>query len=224
MIDDDAQLERDLLLARRLKLAVRLVAYPLLAGALFLALHIRHAQAQGGDEVRVRVWEGEGDRIRSASVGVGDGVAWIKIDLTLSCDDGTTTTFTTDETGNYTAPFLVPGTYAVEVEMQGFKKWVRSDIVLEVNQRARVDALLEVDFHASCVGLVGAEQDVAALNVRRDIGVATSRDTADQLLHRDGVAPTHVDAPEQCNVGCELGLAGHGPIVGQAPDSRAEPL
>lgn len=57
---------------------------------------------------------------------------------------GTTTTFTTDETGNYTAPFLVPGTYAVEVEMQGFKKWVRNDIVLEVNQRARVDALLEV--------------------------------------------------------------------------------
>ena len=57
---------------------------------------------------------------------------------------GTTTTFTTDETGNYTAPFLVPGTYAVEVEMQGFKKWVRSDIVLEVNQRARVDAQLEV--------------------------------------------------------------------------------
>ncbi|HTV03364.1 MAG TPA: TonB-dependent receptor [Luteitalea sp.] len=57
---------------------------------------------------------------------------------------GTTTTFTTDETGSYTAPFLVPGTYAVEIEVAGFKKWVRSDIVLEVNQRARVDALLEV--------------------------------------------------------------------------------
>jgi hypothetical protein len=57
---------------------------------------------------------------------------------------GTTTTFNTDESGAYTAPFLVPGTYAVEVEMAGFKKWVRSDIVIEVNQRARVDALLEV--------------------------------------------------------------------------------
>jgi hypothetical protein len=57
---------------------------------------------------------------------------------------GTTTTFTTDGAGTYTAPFLVPGTYAIEVEMQGFKKWVRSDIVLEVNQRARVDVLLEV--------------------------------------------------------------------------------
>lgn len=57
---------------------------------------------------------------------------------------GTTTAFTTDESGSYTAPFLVPGTYAVEVEMAGFKKWVRSEIVLEVNQRARVDALLEI--------------------------------------------------------------------------------
>ena len=57
---------------------------------------------------------------------------------------GTTTTFSTDGAGTYTAPFLVPGTYAIEVEMQGFKKWVRSDIVLEVNQRARVDVLLEV--------------------------------------------------------------------------------
>ena len=57
---------------------------------------------------------------------------------------GTTTTFVTDGAGAFTAPFLVPGTYAIEVEMQGFKKWVRSDIVLEVNQRARVDAQLEV--------------------------------------------------------------------------------
>ena len=57
---------------------------------------------------------------------------------------GTTTTFVTDSAGAFTAPFLVPGTYAIEVEMQGFKKWVRSDIVLEVNQRARVDAQLEV--------------------------------------------------------------------------------
>ncbi|BCS35576.1 hypothetical protein TBR22_A48100 [Luteitalea sp. TBR-22] len=57
---------------------------------------------------------------------------------------GTRTTFTTDETGSYTAPFLNPGTYTVEVEMQGFKKWSRAGIALEVNQRARVDAQLEV--------------------------------------------------------------------------------
>jgi Carboxypeptidase regulatory-like domain/TonB dependent receptor-like, beta-barrel/TonB-dependent Receptor Plug Domain len=56
----------------------------------------------------------------------------------------TSATFVTDATGNYAAPFLVPGTYAIEVQVQGFKKWVRDGIILQVNQRARVDVALEV--------------------------------------------------------------------------------
>jgi Carboxypeptidase regulatory-like domain/TonB-dependent Receptor Plug Domain len=56
----------------------------------------------------------------------------------------TSATFLTDATGNYAAPFLVPGTYAIEVQVQGFKKWVRDGIILQVNQRARVDVALEV--------------------------------------------------------------------------------
>jgi Carboxypeptidase regulatory-like domain/TonB-dependent Receptor Plug Domain len=57
---------------------------------------------------------------------------------------GTSETYVTDDTGSYTAPFLTPGTYAVEVNVQGFKKWVREGVVLQVNQRARVDVTLEV--------------------------------------------------------------------------------
>jgi hypothetical protein len=57
---------------------------------------------------------------------------------------GTVNTYQTDDTGSYTAPFLVPGTYAVEVNVQGFNKWVREGVVLQVNQRARVDATLEI--------------------------------------------------------------------------------
>ena len=60
---------------------------------------------------------------------------------------GTTSTYVTDATGNYTASFLVPGTYAVEVNVQGFKKSVREGINLQVNQRARVDVTLEVGRH-----------------------------------------------------------------------------
>jgi hypothetical protein len=56
----------------------------------------------------------------------------------------TVTTATTDATGTYTAPFLVPGTYTVQVQVQGFKEWTREGIVLQVNQRARVDVTLEV--------------------------------------------------------------------------------
>ena len=56
----------------------------------------------------------------------------------------TTTALTSDAVGVYTAPFLVPGTYEVSVELQGFKSWVRRGIVLQVNDRLRIDAKLEV--------------------------------------------------------------------------------
>ena len=57
---------------------------------------------------------------------------------------GTSNTYVTDETGSYTAPFLSPGTYAIEVNVPGFRKWVREGVILQVNQRARVDVLLEI--------------------------------------------------------------------------------
>src|SRR5262249_49240102 len=56
----------------------------------------------------------------------------------------TTTNYVTDNGGAYEAPVLVPGTYEVTVELQGFKKWVRPAILLQVNDRLRVDAVLEV--------------------------------------------------------------------------------
>ena len=56
----------------------------------------------------------------------------------------TTTPLVTDATGVYTAPFLVPGTYEVSVELQGFKTWTRRGLVLQVNDRLRIDATLEV--------------------------------------------------------------------------------
>ena len=57
---------------------------------------------------------------------------------------GTSETYQTDSAGNYAALFLTPGTYTVEVNVPGFKKWVREGVILQVNQRARVDATLEV--------------------------------------------------------------------------------
>jgi hypothetical protein len=56
----------------------------------------------------------------------------------------TVTTVVTDANGAYIAPFLNPGTYEVEVELTGFKKYVRQGITVQVNDRARVDASLEV--------------------------------------------------------------------------------
>ena len=56
----------------------------------------------------------------------------------------TTTTLVTDASGGYAVPFLVPGTYDIAVELQGFKSWIRRGVVLQVNDRVRIDVSLEV--------------------------------------------------------------------------------
>src|SRR2546423_2111337 len=52
-------------------------------------------------------------------------------------------TLTTNEEGAYSAPLLQAGTYAVTVEAAGFKKYTKTDIQLNVNDRLSVDVALE---------------------------------------------------------------------------------
>ncbi len=54
------------------------------------------------------------------------------------------TSTTTDSSGYYTFASVPVGTYDVTVERQGFKRIVLSDVKLEVAQKGRVDASLEV--------------------------------------------------------------------------------
>lgn len=50
----------------------------------------------------------------------------------------------TADSGEYVATLLPIGTYEVTAEIQGFKKFVRSGVVLSVNDRLRIDITLEV--------------------------------------------------------------------------------
>jgi len=50
---------------------------------------------------------------------------------------------TTDSQGNYLFNFLSPGSYKVEAEVTGFKKFVRENITLETGRQLRIDARLE---------------------------------------------------------------------------------
>ena len=50
----------------------------------------------------------------------------------------------TSETGDYTIPLLPVGTYDVAAEKEGFKRSVKTGIVLQVDQHARVDLQLQV--------------------------------------------------------------------------------
>lgn len=50
---------------------------------------------------------------------------------------------TTNGEGFYTQPYLPPGVYKIEVEKQGFKRFERDKVVLNVSTSARIDAALE---------------------------------------------------------------------------------
>jgi Carboxypeptidase regulatory-like domain len=61
----------------------------------------------------------------------------------LDVQRGTTRTLTTDESGAYNAPNLIPGSYKVRAEFKGFKVTERQNVVLEVGQEIRVDLTLQ---------------------------------------------------------------------------------
>src|ERR1700750_666118 len=49
-----------------------------------------------------------------------------------------------DPNGNFVLLQLTPGSYTVEVTAPGFRKYVRSGLVLELQQQPRIDATLTV--------------------------------------------------------------------------------
>jgi hypothetical protein len=51
---------------------------------------------------------------------------------------------TSNSEGSYQIPALLPGTYKVEAEISGFKKYQQAGVVLRVNESARVDIKLQV--------------------------------------------------------------------------------
>jgi hypothetical protein len=70
---------------------------------------------------------------------------------------GTNATFRTqtNERGYYTAPGLAIGEYQITVQMQGFKRGLRSGVGLQVNQNAQIDFRLEIGQVADTVEVTG---------------------------------------------------------------------
>ncbi len=58
-------------------------------------------------------------------------------------DRGVARTLTTDNAGEYNAPTLIPGTYTVRAEANGFKRMERQNVALEVGKEVRVDLTVQ---------------------------------------------------------------------------------
>src|SRR5713226_5453162 len=84
---------------------------------------------------------------------------------------GLARTLTTDQAGEYNAPTLIPGTYTVRVEAQGFKTLDRQNVVLEVGKEVRVDLTPQPGEQSQSVTITEAPPLVdaaSANNVRPD--------------------------------------------------------
>ena len=57
---------------------------------------------------------------------------------------GVVVTTETNESGNYDSPYLAPGTYSVEAEQTGFKKYLAQDVVLQTLDKLRLDIALDL--------------------------------------------------------------------------------
>src|SRR5579863_54442 len=74
---------------------------------------------------------------------------------------GISRTLTTDDSGEYVAPELLPGTYKIHVEAKGFKTTERPNIVIEVATDVRADFALQP---GQVTQTVVVEEDVPLVN------------------------------------------------------------
>jgi len=84
----------------------------------------------------------------------GAAVAAAKV-IAQNAETGATREAVTDTLGAYVMTLLPPGTYTLSVEAAGFRKTVQSGVVLQVNQRARVDCSLQVGQITETVQVTG---------------------------------------------------------------------
>src|SRR4029077_9815409 len=87
--------------------------------------------------------QGSNGRILGTVVDQTGGVVSGATVTIIDKDRGVARTLTTDNAGEYNAPNLIPGTYIVRVEANGFKRLERQNIVLEVGKEVRVDLTVQ---------------------------------------------------------------------------------
>jgi hypothetical protein len=109
---------------------------------LLLVVGVSQAQESRGSIVG-RVADPQGGVVPNASV------------LVVNKAMGTRTVLTTNESGLYGANFLIPGAYRIEVEVPGFKKYVRDDVTLRVAERLELNVAIEIGTADQSVTVTG---------------------------------------------------------------------
>jgi Carboxypeptidase regulatory-like domain/TonB dependent receptor len=111
---------------------------------------------------------------RSALLGTvrdsaGAVVAGATVTIT-NTDTNSSTTLTTNDSGYFEAPYLLPASYTITVSATGFKTYVQRGFALTVNSRANVDVTLEVGATSDYVQVTAS---VALLETTNGSGTAS---------------------------------------------------
>src|ERR1051326_7553019 len=101
-------------------------------------------------------------------------------------DTNVSTPLTTNESGYYEAPLLIPGGYRVIVEAPGFKKTVRSNLVLTMREQLRVDIALEVGAVSESITIT-AESPILDTSTVTTGKVLTTREIMDLPVMRNDI-------------------------------------
>src|ERR1035438_82931 len=73
----------------------------------------------------------------------GSAIAAAKVTITET-STGTRNESLTNSSGQYTAPFLLPGDYDIAAQVAGFKQFVRKGVHLGAGDRTVIDIQLEI--------------------------------------------------------------------------------
>jgi hypothetical protein len=128
----------------------------------------------------------------------GSVIAGANVTLT-NPEKGFTRSTVTNENGVYNFPSLSPGNYKIEIEKQGFKKSVKTNILAQVDSPSTVDSVLEIGISTELV-TVSTSGDAPINTTNASLGntITTeqvlslplnARNTASLLSLQPGVSP-----------------------------------
>lgn len=160
--------------------------YIFIAAALLGAAQLPLCSQEARGTLQGRVSDSSGAVIVGAKVGG------------LNTATGVRTNATTNESGDYSLPYLVPGPYTITVESDGFKTFRQTEINLRMDDRIQVDAKLQLGQTSETIEVVATANmlDTSTSSMGQVMGTKTIQDLPLQngnLYWSAALAPGVVD-------------------------------
>ena len=114
----------------------------------------------------------------------GAAIAGAKVDG-LNTDTGVHATTTTNSSGDFILPYLLPGPYNVTVEQTGFKSYSRTGVVLREGDRLTADVTMEIGAASQSVEVTAAAPQIDTSTA--SLGQTMDAKAIEELPTKDGM-------------------------------------